>query len=81
MAKSDEKFMKIALAQARNAFIKGEFPVGCILVYRDQVIARGRRSGTVGKRKNETDHAEMIALRQLAQMAVGVEFNQITLLA
>jgi tRNA(adenine34) deaminase len=71
--------MKIALAQARAAFERGEFPVGCILVYRDQVIASGRRSGTAGKRKNETDHAEMIALRQLAQLAVSVEFNQITL--
>jgi tRNA(adenine34) deaminase len=79
MTKNNETFMKIALAQARTAFEKGEFPVGCILVYRDQVIASGRRTGTTGTRKNETDHAEMVALRRLAQLDLGVEADQITL--
>jgi tRNA(adenine34) deaminase len=65
---ADAKYMKIALAQARAAFARGEFPVGCVLVVSDQVIAGGRRSGTTGGRKNETDHAEMRALRRMVKM-------------
>jgi tRNA(adenine34) deaminase len=64
---SDEQFMYQALAQAQMALGKGEFPVGCIIVAGQAVVASGARSGTAGAVANETDHAEMVALRQLSE--------------
>ena len=66
------KHMQMALAQAEEAYAAGEFPVGCILVHRDRVLISSRRSGTVGGRKNEVDHAEMVALRHLASMETDI---------
>lgn len=61
----DERFMKEALALARIALEEGEFPVGCVLIHHGKVVATGARTGTAGRTANETDHAEMMALRQL----------------
>ncbi len=63
----DQFFMKQALAQAKIALSAGEFPVGCVIVYQDQIIASGARACSVGKRTNEIDHAELIALKKLAE--------------
>ncbi|MCK4837507.1 MAG: nucleoside deaminase [Desulfobulbaceae bacterium] len=57
--------MHKALAEARRALAGGEFPVGCIIVYEDRVVARGRRSNSRGLAANEMDHAEISALRRL----------------
>ncbi|MFO7760969.1 MAG: nucleoside deaminase [Thermodesulfobacteriota bacterium] len=38
-----EYFMEIALQEAREALDAREFPVGCIAVHDDKVVARGRR--------------------------------------
>lgn len=74
-----EGFMKQALAQAQAAFSDGEFPVGCILVHQDRVVVTGRRTGTAGERVNEVDHAEMVALRRLAEMKTRFAPGSITL--
>lgn len=63
----DGRFMGEALKEARRALARGEFPVGCVLVYQDRVVARGRRKGTVDGGGNELDHAEMVALRRLVR--------------
>ena len=60
-----ELFMSAALAEAEKALAEGEFPVGCVLVSANQIVATGSRIGTAGNGKNEIDHAEMIALRHL----------------
>lgn len=73
----DSRFMAEALKEARKALALGEFPVGCVLVYRDRVIARGRRKGTAGGGGNELDHAEMIALRRLVKMKQAPEAGAI----
>jgi tRNA(adenine34) deaminase len=65
----DEHYMAKALEQASQALASGEFPVGCILVCRDEILAVGARIGTAGKSCNEVDHAEMVALRRLAEIA------------
>ncbi|MGW8188229.1 MAG: deaminase, partial [Desulfobacterales bacterium] len=54
-----EHFMAAALEQAEAAYHAGEFPVGCILVHKDRVLASGRRTGTTTGGINEVDHAEM----------------------
>ncbi len=62
---AQEFFMSIAIEEARKALSKGEFPVGCVMVHQDKVIARGARAGSAGPASNEIDHAEMLALRSL----------------
>ncbi|MBU3948069.1 MAG: nucleoside deaminase [Proteobacteria bacterium] len=61
-----EYFMETALNLAQEALEQGEFPVGCVLVHKDKIIATGKREGTVKSVSNEVDHAEMMALRNLA---------------
>lgn len=60
--KTHEKFMTLALQQARKALQEGDFPVGCIIECNGEVVASGHRKKSYGK-VNEIDHAEIIALR------------------
>jgi len=62
---TDEYFMNQALKQARSALAAGEFPVGCVIVHENQIIASGSRISTTDGHVNELDHAEIIALRQV----------------
>jgi len=75
---NDHHLMGVALKEARKALARGEFPVGCVLVYGDRVIARGRRKGTANGGGNELDHAEMVALRRLVKMKQAPEAAAIT---
>jgi tRNA(adenine34) deaminase len=74
----DDRFMGEALKEARKALARGEFPVGCVLVYRNRVIARGRRKGTADGSGNELDHGEMVALRRLVKIRQVTEAAAIT---
>lgn len=64
-----EMFMEKALAQAQEAYARGQFPVGCVIVQDNEVIATGARSGTAGDLSffSEIDHAEIRALRALQE--------------
>ena len=55
-----EFFMKMALSEAQAALEAGEFPVGCVMVHNNEIVASGARRGTIGNSPNEVDHAEMI---------------------
>lgn len=57
------RWMDSAFVMAKEALQNGEVPVGCLLVYRDQVVGKGRNE--VNETKNATRHAEMVALDQL----------------
>jgi tRNA(adenine34) deaminase len=57
---TDEYFMKEALRQAYLAFDKDEVPVGAVIVWDKQIIARGYNQ--VEMLNDSTAHAEMIAL-------------------
>lgn len=61
----DIKYMKMALAEARKAYQRGEVPIGAVVVCNDQVVGRGfnLREQT----QDPTSHAEMIALREAAE--------------
>ena len=68
---TDEYFMKEALVQAENAFSAGEFPVGCVIADKKNILVTGFRHATSGDGSNEIDHAEIVALRALyAEKAV-----------
>ncbi|MDO4395691.1 MAG: tRNA adenosine(34) deaminase TadA [Clostridia bacterium] len=64
-----DKFMKEALIEARKAFELGEVPIGAVIVKDGQVIARGHNLTETAK--DPTAHAEMIAIRQAAEVLGG----------
>ncbi|KAJ0060790.1 hypothetical protein NL108_001681, partial [Boleophthalmus pectinirostris] len=58
-----QKWMDKAFDMAKDALANGEVPVGCLLVYNNEVIGKGRNE--VNETKNATRHAEMVALDEL----------------
>ncbi len=73
-----EKFMAEALADARQALEAGEFPVGCVLVADNRIIARGRRQNCASGPIVELDHAEIVALRTLAATGNTTDMGRVT---
>lgn len=71
------KFMKMALSQAADALAAKEFPVGCVIVYGDQVVSSGKRKNTYGV-VNEMDHAEIVAFRALLDLDVKINPELVT---
>lgn len=61
----DEKYMKEAIKQAQKAYSLGEVPIGCVIVYRDKIIARGYNRRTTDK--NTLSHAELNAIRKASK--------------
>lgn len=62
---SDEYFMLEALKEAWQAYLTGEVPVGAVIVYRNQIIARGYNQ--VEERCDATAHAEMLCMHKASQ--------------
>ncbi|MCK5451581.1 MAG: tRNA adenosine(34) deaminase TadA [Candidatus Omnitrophica bacterium] len=59
-----EIYMKMALIEAEKAAEADEVPVGAVIVYQDEVIARAHNQ--IKTLKDPTAHAEMIAITQAA---------------
>ena len=55
-------FMKEALKEAKKAYLKEEVPVGCVIVYNNEIIARAHN--TRHKNKSALDHAEILAIKK-----------------
>ena len=55
-----EYYMKEALKEANLALKEGNWPIGCVIVLDDKIIARSHNK--VYSSKNKLFHAEMIAL-------------------
>ena len=66
-----------ALEEARKALDSGEFPVGCVMAYENNIIVTSSRTGTTGNFINEIDHAEMAALRRLAEIKKNMDRSKI----
>jgi Cytidine and deoxycytidylate deaminase zinc-binding region. len=58
--KTDEKYMKEALKQAKRAYLLGEVPIGCVIVYQDKIIGRGYNKRNT--KKTTLAHAELAAI-------------------
>ena len=65
LAQSDEAYMSAALEEAKKAFLAGEVPVGAVIVYQGEIIARAHN--LVEQKKDASAHAEMLALREAAK--------------
>ena len=57
-----EKYMNMALEQAHIAYDKGEVPIGCVIVYNDEIIGRGANLRVT--KGNVLAHAEIIAINE-----------------
>ena len=65
MTKTDQEFMRFALAEAQKAYDVGEVPIGAILVFQNQIISRAYNQ--VESLKDATAHAEMLCLKKAAE--------------
>lgn len=61
----DEKFMLLALKEAKKALLIDEVPVGCVIVCNNKVIARGYNKRE--KEQDATSHAEINAIRKASK--------------
>ena len=73
----DVYFMKKALQEAETAFDKGEVPVGAIIVFKDQIIARAHN--LTETLTDVTAHAEMQAFTSAADFLGGKYLKDCTL--
>ena len=56
----DERFMQLALTEARKALDANEIPIGCVIVSQNQIIGRGHN--LTETLEDVTAHAEMQAI-------------------
>lgn len=61
----EEKYMKEAVKQAKKAYAIGEVPIGCVIVYEDQIIGRGYNRRITDK--NTLSHAELNAIKKASK--------------
>ncbi|HKL92247.1 MAG: nucleoside deaminase [Bacteroidales bacterium] len=72
-----ERYMRMALEEARRAFDRGEVPVGAILVSRNRILARGHN--LTETLMDVTAHAEMQAITAAASTLGGKYLQDCTL--
>lgn len=65
-AAADEQWMQAAIAEAKLAEAEGEVPVGAVIIHEGRIIGRGRNQRESSQ--DPTTHAEMIAIRQAADL-------------
>ncbi len=63
---TDQQAMSFALAEARNALAHDDVPVGAIVIHNDTIIASRHNEREL--RKDPTAHAEVLALRDAANL-------------
>jgi len=61
----DERFMRLALAEAQLALAHDDVPIGAVVVHDGEVIGAGHNEREL--REDPTAHAEVLALRAAAE--------------
>ena len=74
---SHEELMRLALEEAGQAAREGEVPVGAVLARQGQVIARAHNLRE--QRNDPTAHAELLCIRQAAELLHTRRLNGLTL--
>ena len=62
----DKMFMKEAIKQAKKAYLIKEVPIGCVIVYKDKIIARAYNKRNM--KKNTLAHAELLAIDKASKI-------------
>ena len=74
---ADERFMRLALAEAQKALAADEIPIGCVIVSQNQIIGRGHNlTETLA---DVTAHAEIQAITAATQTLGGKYLPDCTL--
>lgn len=73
----DERFMRLAIAEAEQALEEGEIPIGAVVVSRGMVIARAHNQTET--LHDVTAHAEMLAITAAANQLGGKYLQECTL--
>ena len=55
-----EEFMRLAISEAKEAYINGDAPIGAIIVRRGEVISKAHNTREM--EKNALHHAEILAI-------------------
>ena len=61
----DEKYMRAASREAKKAYALDEVPIGCVIVQKDKIIARGYNRRNTDK--NALAHAELAAIKKASR--------------
>ena len=77
MTPNHEKFMRLALDEAKKALAKGEVPIGAVIVCQEHVVARAHN--LTETLTDPTAHAEMQAITIAASELGGKYLTQCTL--
>jgi tRNA(adenine34) deaminase len=77
MTEQDERYMKEALTEARKAITADEVPIGCVIVWKDRIIARAYNR--TEQLKDFTAHAEMQAFTSAAEFLNNKYLNECVL--
>lgn len=65
MTDQDEKYMRAALREAKKAYVLGEVPIGCVIVYEGKIIGRGYNRRNTDK--SALAHAEITAIKKASR--------------
>lgn len=74
---TDERYMRMALHEAQQAYNEGEIPVGCVIVANGQIIGRGHN--LTQHLHDVTAHAEMLAITAATETLGGKYLQACTL--
>lgn len=75
--KTDEKYMKEALKQAKKAYDLEETPIGCVIVHEGKIIARGYNRRNIDK--SPLAHAEIAAIKKASKKLGDWRLEECTL--
>ncbi|BCE01424.1 tRNA adenosine(34) deaminase TadA [Marinicellulosiphila megalodicopiae] len=75
--KPDQHWMRFALEQAHLAAIEGEVPIGAVMVYKNEIIAKGFNQCVA--KNNAMLHAEVVVIEQACKVLNNYRLNQCTL--
>lgn len=75
--KTDEKYMKEALKQAKKAYDLDETPIGCVIVHEGKIIARGYNRRNTDK--SPLAHAEIAAIKKASKKLGDWRLEECTL--
>ena len=75
--KDDEHYMETALELAQEAYVRGEVPIGAVLVRDGEILARNHNRRE--ELKDATAHAEILVLREAGRLIGGWRLTGTTL--
>ena len=74
-----ERWMREALALAREAGERGEVPVGAVAIFEDRIVGRGANARESSR--DPTAHAELLAIQDAARTLGRWRLSGVTLVA